>query len=34
MKTFVQRIGWIVRHPLYAASWYLRGTAWSAAIEK
>lgn len=28
MKT----LAWIVRHPLYAASWYLRGKPYSAAL--
>jgi hypothetical protein len=32
MKMFFKTIGWAIRHPLYAASWWLRGAAWSAPI--
>lgn len=34
MLMIIKTIFWAVRHPLYAASWYLRGAAWSCAIEK
>lgn len=33
MMMFLKTMAWILRHPLYAASWYLRGAVWSAAIE-
>jgi hypothetical protein len=32
MMMFLKTVAWIIRHPLYAGSWYLRGATWSAAI--
>jgi len=30
---WLQTLAWRIRHPLYAASWWLRKAPWSGAIE-